>query len=298
MMTTAMFIVVKEILRSHRLAEVWTPWLGAIGMWTLPVYLTLRLGQVNSLVVLPIVFDLVLLRRGSRWAGVGIGFAAALKLTPLLFIPFLLINGSLRRSGWTALATTTGLTVFAAAVRWHDSVRYWTKEIRATNRVGHLDSVLSSAFRRFTVWLPGPPVVSTLVWLVGSLALLGLVLAASRRLVARGLLPDLFVVIGVAACIVSPISWGHHLFFAVPALLVAAIRFRGRWSMVAALVCLAIFIDPFERGQGPFFSALQGVIMVVFVVAVCAQEIGTGLASTRSSSAEHRVATLSGDGGI
>ena len=74
----------------------------ALASWLDPVRTTLYLGQIN-IVVLALVLADGLGRPGSRWRGVGIGLAAALKLTPLLFVAYLLV---LRR--WRAAATALG----------------------------------------------------------------------------------------------------------------------------------------------------------------------------------------------
>lgn len=59
-------------------------------LWLEPVRTTLLLGQVGLLLMAIIIWDLLPLRDGGRWQGVGIGIAAGVKLTPLLFIPYLL----------------------------------------------------------------------------------------------------------------------------------------------------------------------------------------------------------------
>ena len=74
-----------------------------------PFRQTLSFGQINIyLGVLVLVDLLVLARRGSKWTGVGIGLATALKLTPGIFIVYLLVIGR-----WRAAVTAIG-TVMAA----------------------------------------------------------------------------------------------------------------------------------------------------------------------------------------
>jgi len=277
--TVALYLVVRELASSHGLSRAWVPWLVAVGLSTIPVVRTLELGQVNEFIALPVAIDVVLVSRRNRWAGIGIGVAAALKLTPLVFIPVLLFNRPLRRSGWTAVATALGVTALTAAVRWGDSVRYWTKEVVATGRVGGLDSRMSTALRRFTTWLPGS--VGTAVWLVAVGALVVLVMVASRRLVAEDRVPDLMVLTGVLACVIFPITWPHHLFFAIPALLVVGCRFRTRSGLAMALVGLVVLVDPFERGAGPWFTAFQGAYLLGFVIAVCVQALRGQVAEGR-----------------
>jgi hypothetical protein len=83
----------------------------ALALATEPVQQTLGLGQVNLLLMLLIVADLLtggaLVPEGRTrwWHGIGIGIAAGVKLTPLIFIPYLLLirkyhgHGDLRGHG-------------------------------------------------------------------------------------------------------------------------------------------------------------------------------------------------------
>ena len=284
--TLALYLVVRELVSNHGLSRAWVPWLVAAGLMTIPVVRTLQLGQINEFVAVLVAIDVVLVNRRSRWAGIGIGLAVALKLTPAVFIPVLLFNKSLRRSGWTASLTALGATALAFVARPGDSVRYWSAEVFATGRVDDLYMKMSGAFRRFTMWLPGPEVIGTALWLAVTVALVGLVLVASRRLVAEDRVPDLMVVTGVLACVIFPITWPHHMFFAIAAVLVVACRFRSRLGWAMATVGVIILLDPFERGDGPYFTALQGLYMLCFVLAVCAQAISGPRHSGPASSAE------------
>ena len=69
-----------------------------------PMRETVNFGQVNMLLLFLVAVDLLrLLPGGNRWAGVGIGLATAIKLTPGIFIVYLLVT---RR--WRAAFTASG----------------------------------------------------------------------------------------------------------------------------------------------------------------------------------------------
>src|SRR3954464_4166101 len=69
-----------------------------------PVRETITFGQVNTLLLTLVAGDMLVgVARGRRWAGVGIGLATAIKLTPGVFILYLLIT---RR--WRAAGVATG----------------------------------------------------------------------------------------------------------------------------------------------------------------------------------------------
>ena len=58
-----------------------------------PVWETLFLGQINLILLALILTDIWLVSRGSSWLAVGVcvGIAAAIRLTPAIFIAFFLL---------------------------------------------------------------------------------------------------------------------------------------------------------------------------------------------------------------
>jgi alpha-1,2-mannosyltransferase len=85
----------------------------ALALLTEPVQQTLGPGQLNLPLMLLVVADLLAAGafsgRPRRWHGTGIGIAVAVKLTPLIFIPDLLLIRRYRQAA-------TAAAVFAAAV--------------------------------------------------------------------------------------------------------------------------------------------------------------------------------------
>ena len=72
-------------------------------------------GQLNMLIFALVLADVVALRRGRAWCGVGIGLATALKLTPGLFLVFLVLIGR-RRAALVAAGTWLAATLLGFAV--------------------------------------------------------------------------------------------------------------------------------------------------------------------------------------
>ena len=103
-----------------------------------PVSSDLRYGQVSLFLAGFIAVDVLALRR-TPWFGSLIGIAAAIKLTPLIFIPMLWLAGR-RRAAVTAAATFAGCAVIAAIVLPGDSWRFWTTEVFQVSRLGHITS--------------------------------------------------------------------------------------------------------------------------------------------------------------
>src|SRR6185369_4327998 len=80
---------------------------------------------------------LVLLPRRSRWVGVGIGLATAIKLVPGIFILHLLVCRRWRAAG-VATATTAIAILVGFAVDAHDSWVYFTQQMLGAQGVGQL----------------------------------------------------------------------------------------------------------------------------------------------------------------
>lgn len=183
-----------------------------------PVRETLGLGQVNLYLAGLVLLDLAALRRGSRLAGVGIGLATAIKLTPGLFIPFLLLTGRWRAAG-TAAATAAGAAAVAFLLDPATSVQFWTRTLFETSRVGPTGAVANQSLLGLLTRVTGPDRSPTLVELmVGAVLVVGL--ARARLAHRRGDELVAFTLTGLTACLVSPISWTHHLVWILPAVVV------------------------------------------------------------------------------
>ncbi|MGW7083678.1 glycosyltransferase 87 family protein [Streptomyces sp. NPDC054871] len=225
-------------------------WVSALAVWAEPVWTTLRYGQINLLLAVLVLWDLSR-RPGHRWAGLGIGIAAAVKLTPALFAVFLLITGgaeALRRGRWrapvrracVAAVSFAGATLLAAAALPYDSRRFWTRMVFEAGRVGLPEDTANQSLRGVLARLlhttePG------IWWAVAAAAAGVLGLAVAVREALRGERARAAVSCAATALLVSPVSWSHHWVWCVPmALLVwtEAVRRggRARWTATGAVV--------------------------------------------------------------
>lgn len=193
-----------------------------------PVSSDLRYGQVSLFLALAV---LIGVRRGG---GVLIGLAAAIKLTPLIFVPMLWLAGR-RRAARAAAGTFVACAVLAALLLTADSWRYWTGEVRDVRRLGHIGSIgnqsLNGALIRAGL---GPEQRQVLVVLVGGLVVL-LAWRRARRLFAAGDPLAGTIVVGAASVVLSPVSWTHHQVWLVLAVLLPghrAVRAAGLAVMV------------------------------------------------------------------
>ena len=207
--------------------------IATVGLWLEPVAMTLFFGQINLVLLALVVGDLALPDR-IKGKGIGIGLAAGIKLTPLIFIPYLLFTWRVKAAAVSALtfAVTVGLG-FALLPR--ASAVYWGGQFFRPSKHFHLDNQsLNGVILRLTHAGPGAHEYWLVAAVVVGIAGLATSILASRR--GHELL-------GLVACaatglLVSPVSWSHHYVYVVPALVLAAYgpRRLGYRILGAALV--------------------------------------------------------------
>lgn len=234
-----------------------------------PLRTTLGYGQVNTLLMAMVVADLLpsvpgrTEERRRLPAGVLIGLAAAIKLTPALFVVFALILGK-RRLAVTAMISFVVFTGIGAVLLPHQTFTFFTGLSGGDTRtasplyVGN-QSLLGVFFR-----LGDSSRTTTLLGLgvAAVVALLGAFVAAhwwrrQRRVFALAL-------VGLCTCLASPLSWTHHYVWIV--LLGLAVLRPGlpRWVrllggawVVWVSVCLPLAVLPYGNGVERSYDALQ-----------------------------------------
>jgi alpha-1,2-mannosyltransferase len=183
-----------------------------------PLRETFLFGQVNVYLVFLVAADLVLLvGRGSRFAGVGIGLATAIKLTPAIFIIYLVVTRRWRAA--FVAGGTAALATLAAGVIAPDASRiFWTDALWNTDRIGAVAFIsnqsLNGAVARLNAADP-----STALWLLAVFAILVIWVVRVRRTATAGDEMTGFALTGIVSCLISPITWVHHLVWVGPALL-------------------------------------------------------------------------------
>ena len=216
-----------------------------------PVRDTFSFGQVNLVLLALVLVDAWLLTTGrSRWAGIGIGLAAAVKLTPALFIGLLLLAGRRRAAGVATVVAgaATGLAVWVAP----DASRfYWSEALWDTQRIGRLAYVSNQSLQGVLARLAVPGEPSRAVWLVVVVVVLAVWAWRARRAVVAGDWWAAFALTGLTACLVSPITWVHHLVWLLPSF---AVLLRTGHARVAgalyAVLCTSVVWLWFDDASG------------------------------------------------
>ncbi|MEU2092489.1 glycosyltransferase 87 family protein [Nocardia beijingensis] len=220
---------------------------GSAALWLEPVQQTFRFGQISMILMAMVLADLAL--PAHRWGrGILIGIATGIKLTPAVFVVYLLITRQFK-------AAAVAMGAFAATVAagiWYrptEAIQFWTTTVASQNRIGFayvqnqsLNGVLGRL--QWTTW------DSHVLWLFGAggLGLAGL--AAARIAHQRG--EDMLGILLAAGVtlLCSPISWTHYWVWTVPALIWAAHALSRRsWTAgitVPAAIALFAFAWPMQ----------------------------------------------------
>ncbi|MCF2532222.1 glycosyltransferase 87 family protein [Yinghuangia soli] len=209
----------------------------AVLVWSAPLQSNIRLGQVSVFVALLAFMDALELT--PKWArGALVGIAAAVKLTPLIFVPYLWVTGQ-RKAAVRAGAVFAACTGGVWAVWPSASVDFWTEAIFATSRIGNLAATGNQSVNGALIRTSLPTAERSAAWLVLSAAVCAVAFLAARELQRRGEVARAGVVVGCASVAASPVSWTHHQVWTVLAglLLVAG---TGRWRIAGGAALLAV----------------------------------------------------------
>ena len=297
----ALWVVVHQFLRrlvpTNRARMLW--W-GAVAFtvvacWSEPIRKTILYGQVNLVLMLLIVLDLLLLQK-SRFAGVLVGIAAGIKLTPVIYIAYLFVTGR-RRAAGQAAAAAAATVLIGWALLPHPTDVYFTRYMFDTTRIGSIAYAANQSLNGFIARIFHSTTLGHPVWLVAAAitALVGL-WAAARAREAWGELAGL-AVCAITGLLVSPISWNHHwVWWILPTL----ILFREAWNRrsvalwVAAAAWTSMFylapfwLIPSHRGRELHQHGIDLVLGSAYVVAgLVGLAVVVGMILNRSSHFSH-----------
>jgi alpha-1,2-mannosyltransferase len=242
-----------------------------------PLWVDAVQGQANILVLLLVTIGMVGILQGRPAAGAALGIAAALKLTPLILLAWLLLERRFREAAWM-LAACGGITAAAAALHPHDTQVYVSQVLPALFRgtTFYANQSLDGILGRIVTANP-----YTNPWLVIAWAPLLAVGAAGALLAYWFLTSRRHPLLARAAAFIpllpllSAVTWPHHLVIVLPLLWVAVLGLAARgWPAVPTLglatllVCFSIPRWPVGPGFGqPGFRAAQTADPLVFLSA-------------------------------
>jgi alpha-1,2-mannosyltransferase len=180
-----------------------------------PVRSTLSFGQVNLVLMGLVAVDCLSVR--TRYPrGVLVGIAAAVKLTPAIFVLYFLARRQYP-AALTAVLTFAGATGLGMLLAPADSVTYWYTALFDPGRIGGAAFVTNQSLRGELTRLG----VDQGVWVVLVVAVLVAAWHGARRAVDPA---AAVLLVAAAGLLASPVSWSHHWVWIVPALAVLTAR--------------------------------------------------------------------------
>ncbi len=214
----------------------------ALALLTVPVVLTLHLGETDLIVTALVATDVLRRKDGGRLQGVGVGLAAAIKLTPLIFIVYLLATRRARAAG--VAAGTFAVTVAAGFVLLPaDSRTFWLDgTFLHARRVGKAIDLLDQSLAGVIARLGDGGGQGGGWWYAAAAFTAVAGLAVSVWAHRRGHRPAGAVCCGITGLLVSPISWTHHWVWEVPLLILLFVAAGRRRSLSIGAAAVLVFV--------------------------------------------------------
>ncbi len=206
----------------------------------MPVRMDLIAGQINLFLLLMVVWDFS--GRAGRMQGVGVGLAAGMKITPLLFIVYLVLT---RRwaAARNAVLTFLGSIALGFLILPKDAAHYWGGLVIQSSRAGGVfDTPNQSLAGAMARWFSNSDYQTWWLAVFVALACYGLAVAVSAYRRGADFLG--FSMVAVTALLVSPISWEHHWVYVIPLLVWLAcwaVKNRSVSAGVAVVLLAGIF---------------------------------------------------------
>ncbi|GFE19647.1 conserved hypothtical membrane protein [Streptomyces nigrescens] len=259
-------------------------------------------GQINLLLVALVLADLTG-RTDHPARGVGVGLAAALKLTPLIFVAYLIVTRKFRQAA-VASACAAGTVAVSFLVVPAAATDYWLRGMFADLSRIHVDptSRHNQSLRGLLLKNGVPETPALWLWLALGAVVGVAALMLATRATRRGEQLLALSLCGLCAAAVSPWSWGHHWVWLVPfgvflTRVVGRPGRRGRWLPTAVLVAgtlpgVLALADPMDDDavpvltDGPLAFVLANLYVFIFITILVAAAVD--LRSQRTLSAGPR----------
>jgi len=235
-----------------------------------PLRTTMGYGQVNTMLMALVVADLLPSAPGERRViprGALTGLAAAIKLTPMLFVVFAVLIGR-KAMAAVAVATFAVATGVGFLLMPAESMKFWRGlgqgEVNTAGPIYVGNQGMTGVFSR---WIAEdrPSIVAGV--------LVGLLVAGLATLVAtywwrHGEKVFAVGLVGMATCLASPLSWTHHHVWAavllVAVVVTSAVPRWAQWTGLAWMVwvaaCLPLAVLPYGAHVEVDYTAGQNLV--------------------------------------
>ena len=203
-------VIVRAGRSSVRTRPDWSTaigWVCAAVLVLEPMRSAIDYGQIEIVLMFVIVADLLIVPAPAR--GVLLGLAAAVKLTPLVFLLVLVVRGD-----WKSTVRAFGAFVGASAVMWlaepSMSHSFWTQDVNAPGRTGPVAYPGNLSWYAIAHRWPLPSSGSFVAWAALSLVTVGIGTFVAWRCACSDRRSWTVITVALTGLLVSPISWSHH----------------------------------------------------------------------------------------
>ncbi|MET0315679.1 MAG: glycosyltransferase 87 family protein [Rhodococcus fascians] len=209
-----------------------------------PVFSTLDYGQINIVLMAFVAADCLL--RKTPWPrGLLIGFVAAVKLTPAVFVLYFLLRKDFR-AAVVAGISFAAFTALGFLITFSDSVTYWTDTLIDSDRIGRpaypANQSITGVLARFGL----DDSLRSVLWIALSCCVLAVAALAMRRAFSAGQGALALGVNAIFGLLVSPVSWSHHWVWVVPFMVaLTALAYRRRSYLTLAFVGVGVVLMHF-----------------------------------------------------
>jgi alpha-1,2-mannosyltransferase len=223
----------------------------AVTFWLQPVVRTIYLGQVNLVLMAAIMWDMCQPREGRWWKGFVTGIAAGIKLTPLIFIPYLVITRRFREAAMCVAGFVATVGVGFAFLP-HDSSLWWLHGLmfKDGTRAGFIGWAGNQSLRAIITRFAGSVNAGQDPWLVAVVIAVIIGMAAAYLLDRAGHFVAAVLTTALTGLLVSPISWDHHWVWVALGVTVAGhyavkywkvARARARWFVALGIGIFIVY---------------------------------------------------------
>ncbi len=220
--------------------------LTALALLTWPVAYTVHLGETDLILTALIGADLLRRRDGGWWQGIGTGVAAGIKLTPLIFVAYLLLTRRYRAAA-TAAGTFAATVAAGFALLPSQSTDFWLHGVfynqsRIGNTANPSNQSLAGAVARLAGGTAAATAASRPWWILAVLVtgVAGLTISVWAH--RRGHRLAGVICCAVTGLLLSPISWTHHWVWVVPLLLALTVAAWHHRSFGLGLIAVAVAV--------------------------------------------------------
>lgn len=215
---------------------IWSAPLAAGAAFLEPIYNNFMLGQINLLLLWLLVVAWTSKR--SSVQGALIGLAVSIKLTPAVFVAWLVVT-----KRWTAAAWSAASFAVCAALGYmalpESSRSFWSGTGFASERVGHVGYVPNQSVSGM-LWRSAPE-ASWETWWLPIAAVVGALACAASWWMHRTIRPhrthvNSVLPFALASVLCSPVAWTHHFVMVWPVMIAALVwassPVAGAWRRV------------------------------------------------------------------